>query len=102
VQLRRVLDVVRQVHVVALGLHRRLRRRKAETRRQRAHNDVVLVQGADQLERPRQVAPDTADAGKVHRRDVGDGDLVIAGEVVGDDAALTTATEDNDACHEPL
>jgi hypothetical protein len=27
---------------------------------------------------------------------------VIAGEVVGDDAALAAATQDNDACHGPL
>ena len=102
VQLRRILDVVRQVHVVALGLHRRLRRREAEAPRQRAHDEVVLVQGADQLERPRQVALHAADPGKVHRRDVGHGDVVIAGEVVSDDAALTAATQDDDACHGPL
>ena len=87
---------------MALGLHRGLRRREAEARRQRAHDDVVLVQGADQLERPRQVALHAADTGKIHRRDVGHGDVVIAGEVVGDDAALTAATQDNDACHGPL
>ncbi len=87
---------------MSICLHRRLRRREAEARRQRAHDDVVLVQGADQLERPRQVALHAADTGKVHRRDVGHSDIVIAGEVVGDDAALTTATQDDDACHGPL